>query len=50
MARKKRGVFKDTWNWLLEMGIFQATLVLNLIAAIVLFVAGWVLRWYVRNF
>lgn len=49
MARKKKGLCRHTWDWLLDMGIFNALLTLNLIGAVVLAASMWVLRWYVRN-
>jgi hypothetical protein len=49
MARKKKGWCRHTWDWLLNMGIFRASLVLNLIGAMILAIAMWILSWYVHN-
>ena len=36
MARKKKNIFVQIWEWLLDHGLLNAALILNLIGVIVL--------------
>mgnify|MGYP000066480039 CR=1 FL=1 len=47
---KNKNIFKHVWEWLLDMGLVNAALLLNTIAYIILGIMMWIVNWIDKHY
>jgi hypothetical protein len=47
---KNKNIFKQVWEWLLDMGLVNATLLLNSIHLVLYILLMWLVKWIDKHY